>query len=73
MNQKEQILSYLKAGNSITPLEALQKFGCFRLGARIWELKKDGYPVEVKTVYDKVKDKHYASYFLPEQFELKLK
>lgn len=42
---KAQILSYLKAGNSITPLDALQLFGCFRLGARIWDLRKSGVEI----------------------------
>jgi len=26
-------------------LDALNKFGCFRLGARIWELKKEGIDI----------------------------
>jgi len=46
MSQKEQILRHLIRGKSITPLEALHRYGCFRLGARIWEIKKDGYPVK---------------------------
>jgi hypothetical protein len=41
-SQREAIARYLKTGKSITPLEALQKFGCLRLGARIWELKRQG-------------------------------
>lgn len=39
-SQESLILKYLQAGHALTPLEALEKFGCFRLGARIWELKK---------------------------------
>lgn len=38
--QREQILSHLMACKSITPIEALDLYGCFRLGARIWELKQ---------------------------------
>lgn len=41
-SQREAIAKYLKSGKSITPLEALHKFGCMRLGARIWELKQQG-------------------------------
>lgn len=41
-SQREAIARYLKAGKSLTALEALQKFGCMRLGARIYELKKAG-------------------------------
>ena len=38
--QNLQILSYLKKGKPITPLEALEKFGCWRLSARIYDLRK---------------------------------
>ena len=45
MHQKQQILNYLKGGNTLTPVEALNKFGCMRLGARIYDLKRDGHPI----------------------------
>lgn len=62
MNTNERILEYLQKGNSITPIEALDKFGCFRLSARIWELKKDGYDIE--TVIETNGNKKFASYRL---------
>lgn len=43
--QNQQVLSYLKTGKVITPLEALDMFGCFRLSARIYELKDMGWPI----------------------------
>jgi hypothetical protein len=43
--QKEQIRSYLNKGKTITSLEALDIFKCFRLASRINELKQEGYPV----------------------------
>ena len=43
--QKKCILEYLQTGKALTPLEALDKFGCFRLGARIHELKGDGHDI----------------------------
>ena len=46
MSQNEQILKALKAGESITPLGALERFGCFRLGARIADLKRMGYNIK---------------------------
>jgi len=54
MTQTTQILSYLKAGKRLTPNDALREFGCFRLGARIYDLKQAGHSiardmVEVKT------------------------
>lgn len=40
------ILRALKAGRQLSPLEALREFGCMRLGARIWDLKQAGHPIE---------------------------
>ncbi len=39
-SQAAAILSHLQAGNSITPRDALQLFGCMRLAARIAELRE---------------------------------
>ena len=47
MSQQLQILAHLKRGRTLTPLEALDKFGCFRLSARIHDLRMQGHPVEV--------------------------
>lgn len=45
LSQKENILAYLKRGKVITPLEALNLFGCMRLQARIYDIKEDGYNI----------------------------
>mgnify|MGYP003657474170 FL=1 len=45
MSHKEEVLKYLQSGKKLTPLEALNFFGCFRLGARICELREAGYPI----------------------------
>ena len=43
-SQCSAILEHLKKGLSITHLEALTKFGCFRLSARIHDLRhKQGF------------------------------
>ena len=44
--QKTQIKSYLEEGNRITPLDALEKFGCFRLAARINDLRAKKHNIE---------------------------
>lgn len=65
MNENSQnacIAIWLKQGNTITPLEALQKFGCFRLGARIADLRKAGYNIETKMVEQN--GKRFAQYRL---------
>lgn len=60
MNQTQQILKALENGESLTPLDALARFGCFRLGARCYDLKKLGYPIITEMVSSK--GKHFASY-----------
>ena len=42
MTQNELILDHLRKHGSITQAEAVERFGCYRLGARIWDLKKRG-------------------------------
>lgn len=45
-SQNKAILSYLRGGNKITQLLALEMFGCMRLPSRIHDLKKVG--IEIK-------------------------
>ena len=63
MTQTDQILAHLKSGKSITPLEALDLYGCFRLGARVFGLKKLGYDIRTETVESN--GKRFARYFIP--------
>ncbi len=44
-SQTEKILDYMLEGHPITPIDALDRFGSFRLGARIAEIKAKGYLV----------------------------
>lgn len=46
--QTAAILEHLKRHGSITPLEALNRYGCMRLGARIYDLKRSGEPIETR-------------------------
>ena len=46
MSQADEILAYLKTGASLTPLEALSRFGCLRLAPRCLELREAGYRIE---------------------------
>jgi hypothetical protein len=40
----------MATGKPITPMVALRRFGCFRLGARIWDLRKDGHDIKSRLV-----------------------
>ena len=42
MTQTEKVLRHMKRFGSITPLEAMEEYGIMRLGARIWDLKREG-------------------------------
>lgn len=48
MTQKNKIKQHLKKFGKINPLDALGLYGCFRLGARIWDLKEEG--MKIKTI-----------------------
>ena len=62
MSQLKQIEAHLKEGKTLTPLEALDKFRCFRLAARVSDLRNRGIPIEVEMVKDS--GKTYARYYL---------
>ena len=62
-SQNKQIKAWLERGKSITPLDALNLFGSFRLGARIFDLKND-YGMNIKTEMVEVNGKRYAKYSL---------
>lgn len=48
--QSQMILEYMAQGHRISPLEALNKFGCLRLGARIYDLKNEGHNIITEMV-----------------------
>ncbi len=49
-SQTQRILTALQQGERITPLDALDRFGCFRLSARIADIEKQGYRVNRKMI-----------------------
>ena len=48
--QKAAILQHLKQHHGITALEALKRYGIFRLASRVYDLKWDGHPVQSRFV-----------------------
>ncbi len=61
-SQAESILRHLRRRGTITPIEALQHYGCFRLAARVHDLRKRG--IDVKVRQKKGTDATYAEYYL---------
>ena len=49
-SQKKQILAYLQTGKKLTSMDALYKFQCMRLAARISELRDDGYNIKTDRI-----------------------
>ena len=45
MKQAERVLKYMRDFGSITQLEAMKDLGCMRLGARVYDLKREGYNI----------------------------
>ena len=63
-NAMECLRRHLIAGATITPLEALKQWGMFRLGARIHELRRKGWPVCTKMIETR-EGKIIARYQMP--------
>jgi hypothetical protein len=68
-SQNKQIRKHLESGKPLTALEALYKFGCFRLSGRIYDLRKSGLhiisrtrEVTSKSVYSG--KKHFSEYYI---------
>lgn len=64
MSQTETILEMLQAG-PVTAMDALERAGCFRLAARIADLRQQGIKIETETITTPT-GKHIASYKLKE-------
>ena len=62
MSQTQRILRHLKKGRSISPLQALRMYGSLRLGARIYDLRREGHRIERQMV--RRNGKHWARYTL---------
>lgn len=48
MTQTERVLRHLQDYGSITQVEAIRDYGIMRLGARIWDLKRQGHVISTE-------------------------
>jgi hypothetical protein len=63
-SQRKNVKNWLLKGNSITPIEALQMFGAFRLSAIIFVLKnEDNMNIHTDMIYEP-NGRRYARYTL---------
>ena len=49
-SQNKQIIKHLKQGKTLTSIEALNLFNCFRLSARIHDLRSFGFNIKTTNV-----------------------
>ncbi len=60
--QTRSIHRYLRKGNRLTGLQALELFDCFRLSARIYDLRKNGVNIVSDTMTKN--GKNWAVYYI---------
>ena len=53
MTQRERILERLNTGEWLSTVQASRDMYILRLGARIWDLKSEGYEIEERKVAGK--------------------
>ena len=65
MSQEDMTLEALQKGD-LTAIDALKKFGCFRLAARIYRLRQAGHNIK-STTKTMPNGKHIAVYTLEQE------
>jgi hypothetical protein len=68
-NHKELITHHLMRKRSITGLEALQEYGCYRLSSVIHRLRKDGFEIETEEVRTDDGGVHARYHYHPQKQE----
>jgi hypothetical protein len=57
-----KVLQHLRSGKRITAYEAVQRYGIYRLAARISDLRKAGHDIKSEDVRDG--SRHWAVYWM---------
>lgn len=67
MSQCNEILEYMRNHEGITQADAVAKLNCYRLSARIYDLRKEGHEIKTKKIVGKKSNGNtynYAFYVL---------
>ena len=67
-SQNTAILLFLESGGSLSTMDALEKFGSFRLSARIKNLRDQGHNIQTDW-FTTPNGKKVARYFIPEKIQ----
>ena len=65
MTQNERVLRHLEDVGELSPVDAMERYGIMRLGARIWDLRREGHRITrtMKSCTNRYGDTvRYASY-----------
>lgn len=62
-SQRQRILAYLNRGKHLTQLDALYRFGCMRLAARVCELRDQGVKIQMQRIKTPT-SKFVADYYI---------
>ena len=62
MTQCERVLQYMQDFGAINPMQAIGDLGCYRLGARIWDLRREGHNITRRMVAGKNRYGERVSY-----------
>ena len=68
--QNRAILLFLESGGSLSTMDALEKFGSFRLSARIKNLRDLGYNIQTDW-FTTPNGKKVSRYYIPKKFKNK--
>lgn len=63
LSQNKLIKEYLMSGHSLTQMDALNMFGCFRLASRVYDLRNEGLDIKRETV-ELASGKRVTRYYL---------
>ena len=65
ISQSEMLMAYLAQGHEISQLEAITNLGIGRLAARIFDIKRKGFPVitEMREVKKANGEKAHVAYY----------
>ena len=66
-SQKSAIRAWMLKGNSITQLQALDRFQCLRLSAIIFDLREEGLPIITERLQVSPK-KRVGNYFIDKDY-----
>jgi hypothetical protein len=62
-SQCKEILNDLIAGKRITPIDAIDRYRCYRLSARIHDLRRAGWVIKTEIVRTRSRKK-FAQYYM---------